>query len=195
MKKIIIFIYILSSSGCAYLNYVKDPFVDIPNFYKVDERIYRGGQPKEKGYATLKSLGVKTVLSLRGEGNVTLKEKERLNALGINFFHIPMSKYKRPTDEDVLNFLDIVLDKNNQPVFAHCSSGRDRTGAMIAMYKIVALNWTIKNAYKEAKSLGFWPYYGEEPALHDFIHQLKDKPIYFEKARNKINTPQENLLK
>lgn len=188
MKRILFIICILTLSGCAYLGYIKDPFVDIPNFYKVDERIYRGAQPKGQGYNTLKSLGIKTVISLRGKDKTLQSEKETLNALGINLFHIPMSKYSRPTDEQVINFLDIVLDKNNQPVFIHCTSGRDRTGAMLAMYKVTACGWTIKNAYKEAKNLGFWPYYGETE-LKNFIHQLKDKQIYFQKAKEKINAP------
>jgi len=185
MKKIIIYIFILFLSGCAYLGYLKDPFEDIPNFHRVDERIYRGGQPKKQGYNTLKSLGIKTVIILSAENQIPRSERQTLNALGINFFHIPMSKYKRPTDEQVLNFLDIVLDKNNQPVFIHCTNGRDRTGAMIALYKITACGWTIKNAYKEAERFGFWGYYGEAD-LKDFIHQLKDKPIYFQKAKEKI---------
>jgi hypothetical protein len=50
------------------------------------------------------------------------------------------------------------------------------------MYKVIVSGSTIKQAYKEAKNLGFWPYYGEAE-LKNFIHQLKDKQIFFEKAR------------
>ncbi len=182
MKIIIICLILLSFSGCAYLGYFRDPFVDIPNFYQVDERLYRGGQPKPEGFKKLQALGIKTVISLRGEDEKTYNEKETLKTLGINFYNLPMSVYTRPRDEHILSFLESVLNKNNQPVFLHCESGRDRTGAIVAVYRVVVSGLTIKQAYKEAKILGFWPYRGEAE-LKNFIHQLKDKKIYFEKAR------------
>jgi len=164
------------------MGYLRDPFTEIPNFYRVDERLYRGGQPKPEGYKKLQALGIKTVISLRGENENTGNEKETLTTLGINFYNLPMSVYSRPKDEQVLLFLETVLNKNNQPVFLHCESGRDRTGAIVAMYKVVVSGSTIKQAYKEAKNMGFWPYRGEAE-LKNFIHQLKDKQIYFEKAQ------------
>ncbi len=182
MKIITICLLLLFISGCAYMGYLRDPFTEIPNFYRVDERLYRGGQPKPEGYKKLQALGIKTVISLRGENENTGNEKETLTTLGINFYNLPMSVYSRPKDEQVLLFLETVLNKNNQPVFLHCESGRDRTGAIVAMYKVVVSGSTIKQAYKEAKNMGFWPYRGEAE-LKNFIHQLKDKQIYFEKAQ------------
>lgn len=182
MKKIIAILILLFISGCAYLGYFRDPFVNIPNFYQVDKRLYRGGQPKPEGFQKLKSLGIKTVISLRGEDEKAGNEKETLKALGINFYNLPMSVYTRPKDEQIILFLETVLNKNNQPVFVHCDSGRDRTGTIVAMYRVVVSGLTIKQAYKEAKNMGFWPYRGEAE-LKNFIHQLKDKRIYFEKAR------------
>jgi len=183
MKRIILCLTVLTIYGCAYLGYIQDPFVDIPNFYQVDDALYRGGRPNQDGWKKLKSLGIKTVISLRGEDEQSAKEKEKALTCGMNFFQLPMSIYTRPTDEQVLRFLEIVLYKDNQPVFVYCTSGRDRTGAMIAMYRVVASGMTIKQAYKEAKRLGFWPYRGDVPELKNFIHQLKDKKIYFEKAK------------
>ncbi|MFH1339399.1 MAG: tyrosine-protein phosphatase [Candidatus Omnitrophota bacterium] len=170
-------------SGCAYLGYIQDPFVDIPNFHQVDDILYRGGQPNQEGWNKLKSLGIKTIISLRGEDEETAEEKEKTEAMGMNFYHLPMSIYERPADEQVLKFLEIVLNKDSQPVFVYCTSGRDRTGAMVAMYRVVVSGMTIKQAYKEAKGLGFWPYHGDVPELKNFIHQLKDKKLYFEKAK------------
>jgi protein tyrosine/serine phosphatase len=184
MKKIILCVSVVLLSGCAYLGYFKDPFVDIPNFYKVDEALYRGGQPKHEGYARLKSLGIKTIISLRGENKTTRQEKEIAKNMDMNFYNLPMSVFKWPEDTQVLTFLDIVLTKANQPVFVHCEGGRDRTGAIVAMYRVVVSGLTIKQAYREAKKLGFFPYHGEAE-LKNFIHQLKDKKIFFEKAGEK----------
>lgn len=184
MKKNILWLSLLFICGCAYIGYLKDPFVDIPNFYQVDAILYRGGQPNQEGLKKLKSLGIKTIISLNEENERLPQEKEQVEIMGMDFYHLPMSVYKRPSDEQVLGFLDIILNKDNQPAFVHCTSGRDRTGAMIAMYRVVVSGLTIKQAYKEAKRLGFWPYRGEAE-LKNFIHQLKDKRIYFEKAKVK----------
>ncbi len=179
------FWFLTGSTGCAYLGYLKDPFVDIPNFHKVDESLYRGGKPNKDGWMRLKELGVKTVIDLCGKDENIIKEKELVSKLGMDFVNIPLSVYKKPTDEQVLRFLDIVTDKQRQPVFVHCDSGRDRTGAIIAMYRVVVCGWTIKEAYNEAKSLGFWPYHGNAE-LKRFIHQLKDKKLYFEAVGSQI---------
>ena len=77
MKKIIIWLSLLFISGCAYLGYLKDPFVDIPNFYQVDDILYRGGQPKQEGLKRLRSLGIRTVISLRGENKELFQERVR----------------------------------------------------------------------------------------------------------------------
>ncbi len=186
-KKIIFFLSFFILTGCAYLGYVKDPFVDIPQFVKVEEGLYRGGQPNSEGWEKLKDLGIRSVISLRGKDEELIRNREKVLSWGMNFYHIPLSVYRRPTDEEVLRFLEIVLSKENRPVFVYCTQGRDRTGAMIAMYRVVARGWSLKQAYREAKDYGFWPYKGETPELKSFIHQLKDKPIYYKKAKELLD--------
>jgi len=201
---LICFWFLIGSTGCAYLKYLKDPFVDIPNFHQVNpvrnkaqspqataisngvnKGLYRGGRPNEEGWIRLKEIGIKTVVDLCGKDENATKEKKLMSKLGIDFVNIPLSVYKEPTEQQVLKFLNIVTDKQRQPVFVHCDSGRDRTGAMIAMYRVVVCGWSIKQAYNEAKSLGFWPYHGDAE-LKRFIHQLKDKKIYFEAVGSQI---------
>ena len=170
-------------TGCAYLGYLKDPYSDIPAFVKVNDSLYRGGQPKEAGWKRLSSLGIRTIVDLREDNPGIAGERQRADASGIRFIHIPMSIYAAPTDEQVMLFLETVLTPANQPVFVHCDSGRNRTGAMIAMYRVVVEGWTIKQAYHEARQLGFFPYHGREALLKSFVHQLKDKKSYFDKAK------------
>lgn len=168
--------------GCAYSGLFKDPFVDIPNFYRVDDILYRGGQPTYDGLEKLKSLGIKTIISLRGENQELIEEERMTLELGINLYNVPMSIYRRPTDEEALKLLEIILLEDNQPVFIHCENGRDRTGTIVAMYQVIVKGLTPKEAYREAKKYGFWPYRGEAQ-LKKFILQLKDKKIYFEKVK------------
>jgi protein tyrosine/serine phosphatase len=182
MRRVAFWVSLLLLGGCAYLGYLSDPFSDIPSFYQVDDVLWRGGQPNQEGFKKLKSLEIKTVISLRGQNNELIWEKRLVEALGMNFYNLPMSIYTQPSQEMVLKFLEIVLNKENQPVFLHCESGRDRTGAMIALYRVTVYSWTPKQAYQEAKRFGFWPYHGKAE-LKKFILQLKDKKIYFEKVK------------
>ncbi len=179
-------IFILSfslcfSMGCAYLGYLKDPFSDIPNFRQVTPQLYRGGKPNIQGWEKLKFLGIKTVINLE-ETNKINSQELTLETTGIKVVRLPLNLYTVPSDEQIFLFLKIVLSAKNQPVFIHCNNGRDRTGVMIALYRVVFNGWTIKNAYDEAVSLGYWPYYGEDAPLKKFIHQLKEKKAYFKKA-------------
>ncbi len=186
MKKNLWKITLLFFCGCAYLTYVSDPFLTIPNFHRVDQAVLRGGQPTQKGLEVLKSLGVKTIINLRGENDKLKWEREFTKKLDMSFYHIPMSVYSQPTDEQIIKFLKVVINKENQPVFVHCESGRDRTGAMVALYRVAIYNWTPKEAYQEAKKFGFWPYRGKA-LLKKFILQLKDKRELIEKVKEEYD--------
>ena len=65
MKYVLIPLVFMSFfSGCAYLGYVRDHSVDIPNFYQVNETLYRGGQPDQQGLLDLKNKEIKTIINL-----------------------------------------------------------------------------------------------------------------------------------
>jgi len=177
-KSIVICILFFLVSGCGYLSYVRDPFVDIPQFARVDERLYRGGRPNPDGIYTLREEGIKTIITLQGPSSERSAEAQLAKTLDMEFVSIPLSVYEAPTDEDILFFMEYVLNPEKQPVFVHCASGRDRTGTLVAVYRVLAYGWGPKEAYKEAKRYGFWPYKGDA-VLKNFIHQLKDKDIYF----------------
>src|SRR5262249_51153776 len=68
---------------------------------------------------------------------------------------IPMVFFKSPTKNNISEFLSIVENPANQPVFIHCMQGRDRTGAMVGIYRIHAQGWNADQAYDEMKNMGF----------------------------------------
>ncbi len=189
MLKIILIIFSFCFlPSCAYLGYLKDPFADIPNFHEVNPQLYRGGMlDKTAGWDKLKTLKIKSIISFEEENPQSCKRKQTAESFGLKVYSIPVSLYAAPTDKQVLEFLTIALTSENQPIFVYCNNGRDRSGVMIALYRVVVEGWTIKNAYHEAVSLGYWPYYGEDTPLKNFIHQLKDKKIYFKKAHELKN--------
>lgn len=131
---------------------------DLPNFHRVEPFLYRGGQPRGKGLERLQQMGIKTVINLRG-GKQPLKEQSECNKLGLKFISIPISHHHAPANSDVEQFLQIVQAAKDDPskggVFVHCKAGEDRTGCMIALYRVKEDGWTSRQACDEMQKLGF----------------------------------------
>jgi protein tyrosine/serine phosphatase len=73
----------------------------------------------------------------------------------MNFIRIPMTTHAAPTPEQVAQFLKLVDDPANQPVYVHCQGGRHRTGVMTAIYRIAREGWTADRAFAEMKQYKF----------------------------------------
>jgi tyrosine-protein phosphatase SIW14 len=125
----------------------------IPNFHQVNEHVYRGGQPAPETWQILAKMGVKTVVDLRREDeHSTAAEAQAVAAVGMNYVNVPMKGIVAPTNEQIAKVLAL-LD-SEEPVFVHCKRGADRTGAVIACYRIAHDRWQSQQALREAKSLG-----------------------------------------
>ena len=113
-----------------------------------------GAQPQRGGLKKLSELGIKTVINLRGASDDTRKEQAEAEASGMRYFNIPMSGLGRPSDEQMERALAVIDAKENWPVFVHCQRGADRTGVVIAVYRILRNQWTAEQAIYEAKRFG-----------------------------------------
>lgn len=121
------------------------------NFGVVKEgSLYRSAQPNE---AFLEELiaryHIKTIIILRG--NVPQFEKEFAERHGVAIHHLPMKASHEPPEENVEEFLRIVMDCRNQPVLIHCRAGVDRTGVLIAVWRIRCDGWSLEKAKQEMK--------------------------------------------
>jgi protein tyrosine/serine phosphatase len=145
---------LIAASGCSALS-TRTFQVDLPNLHQVEQDFYRGAQPTAEGFRQLRTMGVKTVVSLRTE-DVDTQEAERttVESLGMRWVHIPMRMYWKPSDKQVLRFLAVVMDPQQRPVFVHCRKGQNRTGLLVAIYRVVAQGWPPKQAFSEGRSLG-----------------------------------------
>ncbi len=130
------------------------PYRELPNFHQVKEHLYRGGQPKKGGLKKLAELGIKTIINLRGDSEDTLAEESEAKRLGFLYYNIPMSSIGRPTDEQISKVIEIIDLSENAPVFIHCRRGSDRTGVIIAIYRMMRDCWTAERALDEAKRYG-----------------------------------------
>lgn len=130
----------------------------LPNLHKVNERLYRGGQPREGGLSELAALGVHTVINLRDDDERAEAEASEARAAGLRYFNVPFGRFGRPADEQVERVLALISAPENGVVFVHCAKGRDRTGTIVAVYRITRDRWTGERAKKEAEHYGmkFW---------------------------------------
>jgi protein tyrosine/serine phosphatase len=147
----------------------------ILNFGKISERVYRGAQPDNDGLEHLKKLGVKLVINLREPGDSWKDEAAAVLACGIAYTNFPMNGFSRPKDEQVRQVLAL-LESFPGPVFVHCQHGCDRTGTIIACYRIQHDRWSGELAMREAERYGISRF---EYLLRRYVHEF---------ARNVFNT-------
>lgn len=132
--------------------------VTIKNFGQMDERFFRGAQPKEDEYAELAALGIKTVIDLRED--VESYSKTQAEAAGLRYVNIPMIAKKYPESSQVDQFLKLVDDPSTGKFFVHCAGGRHRTGAMGAVYRFNHYKWNFDQVYAEMKKYDFYTRWG-----------------------------------
>jgi tyrosine-protein phosphatase SIW14 len=130
-----------------------------PNFHQVNDQIYRGGQPSNEAWPALAKLGVKTVIDLRRKNeHATDAEARTVEAAGMRYVNVPMNGIVAPTNEQILKVLGML---ESGPVFVHCRRGADRTGTVVACYRMRHDGWDNQRAFREAKSLGLsWMEFG-----------------------------------
>lgn len=136
----------------------------LTNAGRVAPNLYRGAQPAPDGYATLKMMGVKTVVNLR----TTSSEKHSVEAAGMKSVEIPLSVLSDVNPGTVNAIIDIMNNPDNQPVYIHCRQGQDRTGIIVAAYRMKVEGWSFKDAEAEMQSFGFNDIWVE---LKEFIRE------------------------
>ena len=122
----------------------------MPNLYRISGELYRGDQPSAQGMQNLKDLGLKTIINLRSFHS----DRDEIGDTGLAYEHITMKAW-HPEEEDVVRFLKIVTDPKRAPVLVHCQHGADRTGTMIAVYRIAVQGWSKDEAIREMTEGGF----------------------------------------
>ena len=132
--------------------------VSISNFGQMDERFFRGGQPKEEDYKALAAIGIATVIDLRNDPKDYAKTTAE--ALGMRYINIPMSDKQYPATAKIEEFLKLVEDPATGKFYVHCKGGRHRTGVMGAVYRFNHYNWDYDRAYAEMKKFDFYTRWG-----------------------------------
>lgn len=169
-------------------NYVSPKM--IPNFGEITPTLFRGGQPKKGGFEELAKMGVNIVVDLRGDRD---KEREEVNRLGMEYYAMHW-QCSFPKDRIMAQFLTLLRENPGKKVFVHCRVGDDRTGMMIAAYRMAEEGWSPQRALEEMQMYNFNFAHRRLicPRLSNyeehFMEHFQTKPE-FEKLRSKEQPP------
>lgn len=139
---------------------------ELPKIQQINERLYRGAQPRKGGMRRLVEMRINTVINLRGAGAHTRADEAEAKSLGLNYHNIPLPIWGRPKDADISRVLEIINAEESGRVFIHCRDGIDRTGMIVALHRISREGWTTEAATAEALRSGMR---GHQYWMRDYI--------------------------
>jgi protein tyrosine/serine phosphatase len=140
----------------------------VANLHQVEPDLYRGAQPDARGMKSLSEMGVHTVLNLRSLHS----DRDEIGELPLRYEHLPTVAW-HTSDDDVIRFLRIATDPERRPLFVHCQHGADRTGMMMAIYRIVVQGWSKDDAIQEMTEGGF----GYHSLWHNLVSHVQDLDV------------------
>lgn len=145
---------------------------ELPRFHQVNEKLYRSGQPRAGGLARLRELGINTIINLRGASKTTRAEEAEARALGLNYFNVALPNWGRPKDTRVERIIALIAAPENGKVLVHCKDGVDRTGMIVAIYRMTHDGTSRNDALVEAERSGmrriqFW--------MRDYVEDYGDR--------------------
>ena len=127
---------------------------------KVDNDLYRGGRPNCPGLAKLEALGIRTFIDLGGAEAAIHRCKREAELRGISFIRVKISLPKiiftGVSDKQLRNLFEAIR-RAPKPIFVSCSLGRDRTGTVVALYRMKRGEMSFDEAWQEAVYYGYRP--------------------------------------
>jgi protein tyrosine/serine phosphatase len=139
----------------------------LDNFYQVSPDVYRSSQPDKDDMKTLKKMGIKSVLNLRSY----FTDDDEAKGTNLKLYRIEMSA-GNIEKEKLKEALDIIR-KAEKPILIHCKHGSDRTGVVIALYRMVLLNWSREKAIDEFVNGGFGYHEMIYPYLKELLRDIR----------------------
>ena len=150
----------------------------VPNFGRVTSNLYRGAQPTDTGFQELRKLGVEIVVNFRNERGEIEAERRTVERLGLRYVSIPWGASHNPTSQQVADFLEVLQANPESKIFVHCHRGADRTGTMVAAYRIAEQHWAPPQAIQEMRAYHYhhfwWP--NLQRYVEDFPRLLATDP-------------------
>jgi len=138
----------------------------------------RPGEPTDTGFQELRKLGVEIVVNFRNERGEIEAERRTVERLGLRYVSIPWGASHNPTSQQVADFLEVLQANPESKIFVHCHRGADRTGTMVAAYRIAEQHWAPPQAIQEMRAYHYhhfwWP--NLQRYVEDFPRLLATDP-------------------
>ena len=115
-------------------------------------------------------MGIGIVVNFRDEREEMATEKRQVESLGIKYIEVPWSGRDEPSNIQVAQFLDLIRANPKAKIFVHCKRGADRTGVMVAAYRVAIEHEPVPQAVSEMQQFhyaGFWL-----PQLKRYVESL-----------------------
>jgi tyrosine-protein phosphatase SIW14 len=142
------------------------------NFGRVTEHLYRGAQPVNGGFDELQKMKVGIIVNFRDDRAEMAREKRTVESLGMKYVEIPWSANHEPSSAQIAEFLDLVRANPETRIFVHCRRGADRTGVMVAAYRIAVERRPVTEAVSEMHRYHYdWLF---RPHLQRYIKSLPE---------------------
>ena len=108
---------------------------NIYNYLKISDRIATSGQPSVEEFSYIQRAGYQVVvnLALIDSSNALPNEKEIVETLGMEYFHIPVI-WENPTEEKFQEFIQVMKANADKKIFVHCAANK-RVSAFIYLYR------------------------------------------------------------
>jgi len=156
-KTILILVLLLSIlSNCCKTTYIRPSDwakkingLKLSDLYVLNDSIYRSEQPGNIDFTLIESIGIKSVLSLREFH----QDSDLINGLNLKLYNVKINPYYFG-DTEIVEALKI-LKNSPKPIVIHCNIGGDRTGVVVAIYRVIYQNWTKEKAIQEMKDGGY----------------------------------------
>ncbi len=116
---------------------------------RVSEGVFRGPHPGEADLRELSGMGIGTVLSLEDNPSVVAEEEKACRSHNINFVNIPLSEVAPPSPHALKQAVSVIQKYRDRGIYVHCRRGVDRTGYVIASFRMLVENCKFDTAYKE----------------------------------------------
>lgn len=131
------------TAGGAEIPTAQPALPGVENAYRVSPTLYRSGQPDEEGFRIIEAAGIKSILNLREYHS----DDDEAEGTSLKLIHYPVAAGK-VSEQDIEAILK-QLRNAPKPVLVHCWHGSDRTGIVVAAYRIIEQKHPVEAAEKE----------------------------------------------
>ena len=116
-------------------------------------KLFLAGQPTPDDIEVIKKKGVKRVVTLRTDGEVSWDEGGMIKKAGMEFVKVPFRGPNTLTDDVFDKVRRLLRDHEKTPTLLHCGSA-NRVGAVWLTHRVLDEGVPLQEAIKEAKTVG-----------------------------------------